>query len=136
MIVGWRHLVLILVTLSPYVAATVQLDNPQIVRRSPHIPSVTLPQLTSAPGPRTPPLAATARIEGPVRLIANINEMGEVASLSVQSGHPFLVAAAVEGVKEYKYRPGTVNGVAAQFFVTVTVEFRIASPPLKLVPIR
>src|SRR5215831_16853885 len=61
--------------------------------------------------PIYPPLAREARIQGTVTLQAHIDEEGSIESLQVFSGHPMLVPAAIEAVKQWKYKPYVVNGL-------------------------
>ena len=74
--------------------APARADQRQDIRSSPHIPKVIVPVLAYAPEARPPKLAVMVRIRGPVRLGVEVDETGIVASAKVQSGHPFLVAAA------------------------------------------
>jgi TonB family protein len=58
-----------------------------------------------------PPIYPTdARVQGAVVLKAVIGKDGTVQSLSVVLGHPMLVTAAIEAVKQWKYRPYQLNG--------------------------
>ena len=55
--------------------------------------------------PVYPELAKQAHIQGTVRLAALIGEDGTVEQLRLISGHPFLVKAAFDAVKQWRYRP-------------------------------
>jgi TonB family protein len=55
--------------------------------------------------PTYPPEARQARIQGSVVLKAEINQAGDVVSLELVSGHPMLAPAAIEAVKQWKYKP-------------------------------
>ncbi len=92
------------------------------------------PRLVFAPPARTPRLALIARIQGAVRMLAEIDEQGAVASLMVQDGHPFLIAAALETARRYRYTPVNINGVPVRIETTVTIEFKTKIAPLKLRP--
>ena len=59
--------------------------------------------LLEQPRPVYPPEAKQARIQGVVRLEAIIAKDGTMANLTVQSGHPLLVPAALEAVKNWVY---------------------------------
>lgn len=63
------------------------------------------------------------RIHGTVVLKAVIDKAGNIDSLQMVSGHPMLVPAAIDAVKEWKYRPYEVNGIAVPVETTVRVEF-------------
>ena len=53
------------------------------------------PILKSATKPYYPPLARLARIEGQVRLEFGLSREGNPSSITVVSGHPLLVPAAL-----------------------------------------
>jgi protein TonB len=50
--------------------------------------------------PVYPPLARAARIQGTVRLRAIISRAGTIENLQVMSGHPMLVGAAIDAVRQ------------------------------------
>jgi|SRR5882762_9525210 len=77
--------------------------------------------------PAYPPLAQQARIQGVVVLTALIDKGGNVQSLQVVSGHPLLVRAAIEAVKQWRYKPFLLNGQPLEVETTVTVSFHICS---------
>jgi protein TonB len=76
--------------------------------------------------PTYPPLARTARIEGPVVLQAVISKQGTIENLKVLSGHPLLVAAAVEAVRQWHYRPYILNNEPVEVETEITVNFSLA----------
>jgi len=69
-----------------------------------------------------PPLARQARVQGVVVLEAKISQQGAVQNLRVVTGHPLLVQAAIEAVKQWQYGPQTEDGIAT----IVTVNFLLA----------
>ncbi len=75
--------------------------------------------------PVYPPLALKARVTGSVVLEAIVDEEGSVAEVKVLSGHAFLVDAAVQAVKQWKYSPTVLNGEPVPVIATVTVIFRL-----------
>jgi TonB family protein len=76
------------------------------------------------------PLAARhARIQGSVVLKAVIYKDGNVGELSLVSGHPMLVQAAMDAVKQWVYRPYYRNGVPMDVETLVVVEFSLAAEP-------
>lgn len=77
--------------------------------------------------PNYPPLARQARVQGSVLLEATISENGDIVDLHVVSGHPMLVAAAVEAVKQWRYRPYLLNGQPVSVQTQVQVNFRLDS---------
>lgn len=73
--------------------------------------------------PIYPPLARTARIQGAVVLEAVIGKDGTMQRLQVISGHPMLAPAAVEAVRQWRYRPYILNGEAIEVETQITVNF-------------
>src|SRR5262250_2083504 len=77
--------------------------------------------------PQYPPLARQTRISGTVRLHAIISKDGSVQQLEVLSGHPLLVQAALDAVRQWKYRPTTLNGEPVEVDTTIDVIFSLNS---------
>jgi len=76
--------------------------------------------------PVYPPLARNARIQGSVVVRAVINETGDVVSLELISGHPMLAPAALDAVKQWKYRPYMLNGKAVEVETKIRVNFMLS----------
>src|SRR2546430_17142318 len=64
--------------------------------------------------PAYPPLAVQTRTQGQVVLRAVISREGNIENLQVVSGHPLLVRAAIEAVRQWRYRPYVLNGEAGE----------------------
>jgi len=77
--------------------------------------------------PAYPQLARQARIQGSVQLRAVISKAGTIVNLSVLSGHAMLVTAAVEAVKQWRYRPYLLNGEPIEVETEITVNFVLAA---------
>ncbi len=60
--------------------------------------------------PIYPSMARNVRIQGNVLLAAVIGKDGTVQNLQVVSGHPMLVRAALDAVRQWRYRPYALNG--------------------------
>lgn len=75
--------------------------------------------------PIYPPLAKTARIQGPVVLAAVISRQGTIQHLQVLSGHPMLVNAALDAVSQWLYRPYVLNGEVIEVETQITVNFKL-----------
>jgi periplasmic protein TonB len=75
--------------------------------------------------PKYPPLARTTRTEGVVLLDAVIDKEGRIQSLRVISGHPLLTQAALDAVKQWRYRPTLLNGEPVEVSTTITVTFTL-----------
>jgi len=73
--------------------------------------------------PVYPPLARSARIEGPVVLAAVISKAGTIENLQVLTGHPMLVKAAIDAVSQWRYRPYILNDEAIEVETRITVNF-------------
>jgi periplasmic protein TonB len=73
--------------------------------------------------PVYPPLARSARIQGPVVLAAVISKAGDIKNLQVLKGHPMLVQAAIDAVSQWRYRPYILNGEAIEVETQITVNF-------------
>lgn len=100
------------------------LAPPKVIRVS---SGVSAGMLTRRINPNYPPLARQARVQGTVLLEATIGKDGSIENLHVISGHPMLVSAAVEAVKQWKYRPYLLNGDPVEVETTVQVNFRLDS---------
>lgn len=101
---------------------------------APSIPAVTHPlrmsnfsegNLVHRVQPNYPPLARQARIQGTVELRAIISKSGTIERLSVLSGHAMLVSAAIEAVKQWRYRPYLLNGEPIEVETDITVNFML-----------
>jgi protein TonB len=76
--------------------------------------------------PNYPPLARQARIQGSVVLQAEISKDGSIENLRLVSGHPMLAPAAIEAVKQWKYKPYFLNGEPVEVETQVTVNFTLS----------
>ncbi len=76
--------------------------------------------------PNYPPLARQARIQGVVVLQAQISKEGAIENLQLISGHPMLAPAAIEAVKQWKYKPYLLNGEPVEVETQVQVNFTLA----------
>ena len=76
--------------------------------------------------PNYPPLARQARIQGAVVLQAMISKDGNIENLQLISGHPMLAPAAIEAVKQWKYKPYLLNGEPVEVETQVQVNFTLA----------
>jgi len=87
--------------------------------------AVTAASLINKVNPTYPPLARQTRISGTVRLHAIISKDGSVQQLEVLSGHPLLVQAALDAVRQWRYRPTLLNGEAVEVDTTIDVIFSL-----------
>ncbi|HKV81751.1 MAG TPA: energy transducer TonB [Candidatus Sulfotelmatobacter sp.] len=79
--------------------------------------------------PVYPQLARQSRIQGTVTLRAEIGKDGNVENLQLISGHPMLVPAAIEAVKQWKYKPYLLNGQAVLVETQIQVNFSLRGDP-------
>jgi periplasmic protein TonB len=76
--------------------------------------------------PQYPPEAGRERIEGTVVLLAVIGTDGTVKDVQVESGPPLLAQAAIEAVKQWRYKPYLLNGVPVELDSRITVNFTMS----------
>jgi protein TonB len=76
--------------------------------------------------PTYPPLARTARVQGAVVLAAIIGKDGTVQNLHVLNGHPLLTQAALDAVKQWRYKPYILNGEPVEVDTQITVNFTLS----------
>ena len=81
------------------------------------------------PAPVYPPIARAAHVQGVVILHALISRPGTIEDLQVISGPPMLQAAALDAVRQWRYRPYLLNGVPTEVETTINVNFTFAEPP-------
>jgi len=87
---------------------------------------VTPGQLIKRVAPVYPRKARKKKIEGVVFLKAKITTDGDVADLSVISGDPLLVQAAIDAVKQWKYRPYLQDGKPVEVDTEIKVNFQLS----------
>jgi protein TonB len=77
--------------------------------------------------PVYPPLARNVRVQGAVVLSAVISKDGAIENLQVLSGHPLLVQAAIEAVRQWRYRPYILNSEPVEVETQITVNFTLGN---------
>jgi len=109
-----------------------------IISSTPVVPKVAIPQrvrvsqgvtqglLIRKIQPNYPPLARQARIQGTVLLQAEISREGTIENLRLISGHPMLAPAAIEAVKQWRYKPYILNGEPVEVETQITVNFTLS----------
>jgi len=73
--------------------------------------------------PIYPHLATVTRTQGAVVLHAIISREGTIEQLQVLSGHPLLDQAALDAVKQWRFRPYILNGQPIEVETEITVNF-------------
>ena len=76
--------------------------------------------------PTYPPEAGRARIEGTVVLLAVIGKDGAVRDVRVESGLPVLAQAAIDAVKQWRYKPYLLNGEPTEVDSQITINFTLS----------
>jgi TonB family protein len=86
--------------------------------------------------PIYPETARQARVSGVVVLEVQVDEEGNVASVKVLRGHPLLDQAAIDAVKQWRYKPTYFSGQPVPVVATATVIFNaggITTPAYRVV---
>jgi TonB family protein len=69
------------------------------------------------------------RIQGTVRIAAVIDEDGSVVALKLISGHPLLVQAAMDAVKQWRYLPAERYGRPTRTVISIEIGFSLSDGP-------
>jgi TonB family protein len=73
--------------------------------------------------PGYPPLLRTINMQADVILQITINRIGDVVDVKVVRGNPVVNEAAIEAVRQWKYKPYLVNGQPSDVITTVVLSF-------------
>ncbi len=76
--------------------------------------------------PQYPPEAGRARIEGTVVLLAVIGTDGSVKDVRVENGLPILAQAAIDAVKQWRYKPYMIDGEPVEVDSRITINFTLS----------
>jgi protein TonB len=76
--------------------------------------------------PQYPALARQARVSGVVELVGIVGVDGVIRQLRVISGHPLLVQAAVEAVRQWRYQPTLLNNEPVEVVAPIQVTFTLS----------
>lgn len=76
--------------------------------------------------PQYPPDAGRARLEGAVVLMAVIGQDGSVKDVRVESGLPILAQAAIDAVKQWRYKPYLIDGQPVEVDSRITINFTLS----------
>lgn len=75
--------------------------------------------------PHYPAIALATRTQGTIIVSAIIGKDGRIESLRVLSGPPLLVQAAVDAIRQARYRPWTLNGEPVEVETTINIVFSL-----------
>ncbi len=87
--------------------------------------------LLSAPRPEYPSAARADHIQGGVSLQATISKTGTIETVHVIKGPQPLLEAAIDAVRDWQYKPYSVDGRPVEVTTTVYVDFTLRPPPAK-----
>jgi TonB family protein len=113
-----------LLTQAPGASATGTRTDSSLAIRSEELSQ----KLVHKVNPVYPAEAKKQRVQGEVLLEVNVNAKGEVDNIRIMRGHPLLVRAALDSVKQWKYAPYVKDGVAVPVMSTVYVNFALSGP--------
>jgi protein TonB len=74
--------------------------------------------------PVYPQAALAVRAQGVVQIEATINKDGHVSNLKVLSGDPVLARAALEAVRQWRYKPYYLDGAPVEIQTQIAVTFK------------
>ncbi len=78
-----------------------------------------------SPVPVYPAAAAASHVQGEVKLSADVDRNGNVASVRVISGPPLLRDAAVDAVQRWRYRPYLSSGRPIPMSAMAVMDFQL-----------
>lgn len=96
------------------------------LRRVRVAPGVMVGLIVSKVQPQYPPDAREQHIQGVVVLKAIIDEEGNVSKVDLISGHPMLAPAAIEAVRQWRYKPFKLNNEPVAVETQVQVNFTLS----------
>jgi len=82
-------------------------------------------RLTKRVPPEYPALAMTAHIQGSVLLTVTITESGSVTNVKAVSGHPILIQAAMDAVRQWEFNPFVEEGKPVSVLASIKVDFQL-----------
>jgi protein TonB len=85
------------------------------------------PRAVKVVPPVYPSLAKRARVTGTVILEATVTSEGAVEEIRIVSGHPLLVQAAIDCVKQWRYEPTYLNGEPVPVLLDAKVHFELGA---------
>jgi len=103
-------------------SAAVNLPRPAQVKVS---QGVSQGLLIKSVEPVYPPTARQMRIQGAVQLLANIGKDGSIKGVQLISGDSVLSRAAMDAVKQWKYKPYYLDDQPVEIQTQITVNFKL-----------
>ena len=112
---------------APSVPVLAKLPVPTPVKRMRIASRVAEANLIHDVAPQYPPEAGRARIEGTVVLMAVIGTDGSVKDVRVENGLPILAQAAIDAVKQWRYKPYMIDGEPVEVDSRITINFNLST---------
>ena len=78
-----------------------------------------------SPLPTYPPAAYASHVQGEVKVMADVDRNGTVASARVISGPPLLRSAALDAIQRWRYRPLMSSGGPTPTTAIAVMDFRL-----------
>jgi TonB family protein len=75
--------------------------------------------------PVYPANALKLRKQGAVELLATVSKTGTITKIKVLNGEPMLAQAAVDAVRQWKYRPFLLNAEPVEIQTQITINFKL-----------
>jgi periplasmic protein TonB len=75
--------------------------------------------------PVYPAAAMKLRKQGSVELLATVSKSGAITKLQVLQGESILAQAAVDAVRQWKYRPFLLNAEPVEIETQITIKFKL-----------
>jgi TonB family protein len=128
----WQRLLVMLLLSTAVLSQTPPADSaraPAPARRVKVDPDDTSALVVQKVAPKYPDGALKAKLQGTVVLDVVVGLSGEVGQVAVVSGDATLAQAAIEAVKQWKYKPYEVNGSPVEMETEVTFNFKLRAEP-------
>ncbi|MGH9530210.1 MAG: TonB family protein [Terriglobales bacterium] len=111
-------------TIAGLITSTVPLPKqaPETVKMS---QGITQGLLVKRVNPVYPSQALQMHKQGTVQILASITKSGSISSAKVIKGDPMLGQAALAAVKQWKYKPYTLDGQAVEVQTQISVNFKL-----------
>ena len=107
----------------PEVVDRVPVNTPPPPVKPPRITQLRMASPIHKVDPLYPALARQARVSGTVELLGVLGTDGRIHELKVLRGHPLLVNAALDAVRQWIFEPTLLNGQAVEVAAPITVNF-------------
>lgn len=112
-----------------FVASTSQAQNSVTITAPSVDATEALASRTTYVAPIFPPIAKAAHVVGTVVLQIEIDPAGSVGKVKIISGPEMLRQAAIDAVKQWRYRPFVVDGSPAAVSAAVIMPFTLIEQP-------